>query len=157
MQVHPSIRLRWNAALWWAIPTALFVLGLFYYWFAIADRYAIFLYGHTAKGIPLTQPFDEMTSSRYWMCGLVASGLVMLIYTALHWALGRLAAGRRREYLPPAWWQMWALCVLPLAIGIPFITMTFNTPTLPPSLAFLCLAATLAGLALALWPGTWAA
>ena len=142
-----------------AFPISLFVLGLFYYWFAIADRYAIFLYGHTATGIPLTQPFDEMTSSRYWMCGLVASGLVTLIYTALNWALGRAvrAASRRREYSPPAWWQVWALCAIPLTMGIPFITMTFNTPTLPPMLAFLCLAATLAGLALALWPGAWAA
>ena len=96
MQVRSSRHLRWDAALGWAIPIALFVLGLFYYWFAIADRYAIFLYGHTATGIPLTQPFDEMTSSRYWMCGLVASGLVTLIYTALNWALGRAVRAARR-------------------------------------------------------------
>lgn len=148
---------RWGAALWRAVPIVLFVLGLFYYWFAIANRYVIFLYGHKANGIPLAQPFDEMTSSRYWMCGLVASGLVLLLYTAMEWVLGLLAARRRRPYAPPAWWQVWALCLLPLAIGIPLITMTVNTPTLPPLLAALCVATTLAGLALALWPGAWAA
>jgi hypothetical protein len=133
------------------------VLGLFYYWFAVADRYVIFLYGHTAPGIPPAQPFDEMTSSRYWMCGLVASGLVVLLNTAVEWALGQWAASRRRAYVPPAWWQVWVLCLLPLAIGIPLITLTVNTPTLPPTLAALCVAATLVGLALALWPGAWAA
>ena len=148
---------RWGTALWRAIPIVLFVLGLFYYWFALADRYVIFLYGHTTTGIPPAQPFDETTSSRYWMCGLVASGLVLLLNTAVEWALGRLAAHRRRAYAPPAWWQVWALCLLPLAIGIPLITMTVNTPTLPLALAMLCVAATLAGLALALWPGAWAA
>ncbi len=29
-----------------AAPIVLFILGAFYYWFAIADRYAIFLYYH---------------------------------------------------------------------------------------------------------------
>jgi hypothetical protein len=148
---------RWGAALGRAVPIALLVLGLFYYWFAIADRYVIFLYGHTAPGIPPAQPFDEMTSSRYWMCGLVASGLVMLLNTAVEWALGRWAASRRQAYAPPAWWQVWVLCLLPLTIGIPLMTMTVNTPTLPPALAALGVAATLAGLALALWPGAWAA
>lgn len=62
---HASSPARWGAALGRAVPLALLVLGLFYYWFAIADRYVIFLYGHTAPGIPPAQPFDEMTSSRY--------------------------------------------------------------------------------------------
>jgi len=75
----------------------------------------------------------------------------------VEWVLGRWAAHRRRAYAPPAWWQVWVLCLLPLAIGIPLITMTVNTPTLPPALAMLCVAATLAGLALVLWPGAWAA
>jgi len=91
------------------------------------------------------------------MCSLVASGLILLLHTAVEWALGRWAASQRRAYAPPAWWQVWALCLLPLAIGIPLITMTLNTPTLPPALATLCVAATLVGLALALWPGAWAA
>ena len=49
------------------------------------------------------------------------------------------------------------LCALPLIVGIPAITMTRNTPTLPLGLAAACVVATLAGLALALLPGEWAA
>jgi len=40
-------------ALLHAVPISLFVLGLFYYWFDVADRYAIFLYGHLGA-----TPFD---------------------------------------------------------------------------------------------------
>ena len=119
-------------------PICLFVLGLFYYWFAVADRYAIFLYGHTAPGIPLAQPFDAMTRSRYWMAGLVAAGAVMVIYIVFNWFLGRLAIRRGQHYRPPAWWRVWVLCALPLIIGIPAITMTRNTPTLPLGLAAAC-------------------
>jgi hypothetical protein len=147
----------WGPALAAAVPISLFVLGLFIYWFAVADRYAIFLYGHNAPGIPLAQPFDAMTRGRYWMAGLVAAGAVMVIYTTVNWVLGRIAARRGRDYRPPAWWRVWVLCALPLAIGIPAITMTLNTPTLPFGLAAACAIATLAGLALALLPGEWAA
>jgi hypothetical protein len=144
-------------ALLGAVPISLFVLGLFCYWFGVADRYAIFLYGHVAPGIPGAQPFDEMTSSRYWMSGLVASGVVMVVYTALNWALGRIAARCQRDYSPPVWWQVWVLCAIPLIVGIPAITMTVNSPTLPPGLAAACVVATVGGLAFALLPGSWAA
>jgi hypothetical protein len=147
----------WGPALVAAVPTVLFVLGLFYYWFAVADRYAIFLYGHSAPGIPLAQPFDAMTRSRYWMAGLVAAGAVMVICTAVNWVLGRLANRRGQDCRPPAWWRVWVLCALPLIVGIPAITMTRNTPTLPLGLAAACVIATLVGLALALLPGEWAA
>jgi hypothetical protein len=147
----------WGPALAAAVPLCQFVLGLFYYWFAIADRYVIFLYGHTAPGIPLAQPFDAMTRSRYWMAGLVAAGAVMVIYAAFNWVLGRIADRRGQNYRPPAWWRVWTLCVLPVIVGIPAITMTHNTPTLPFGLAAACVIATLAGLALALLPGEWAA
>ena len=73
------------------MSTALFVLDILYHWFAVVDQYVIFLYGHSAPGIPLAQPFDAMTRSRYWMAGLVASGAVMVIYTAINWVLGRFA------------------------------------------------------------------
>ena len=43
---------RWAIALAWAVPISLFLLALVYYWFGVADRYAIFLYGHTSVGIP---------------------------------------------------------------------------------------------------------
>ncbi len=140
-----------------AAPTSLFILGLFHHWFAVADRYAIFLYGHSAPGIPLAQPFDAMTRSRYWMAGLVATGVVMVVYIAVNWVLGRIAHRRGQNYRPPAWWRVWVLCALPLIIGIPAITMTRNAPTMPFGLAAACVIATLAGLALALLPGEWAA
>ena len=68
-----------------------------------------------------------------------------------------MAIRRGQDYRPPAWWRVWVLCALPLIIGIPAITMTRNTPTLPLGLAAACVVATLAGLALALLPGEWAA
>ncbi len=147
----------WGPALAAAVPIVLFVLGLFYHWFAIADRYAIFLYGHVAPNILLAQPFDAMTRSRYWMAGLVAAGAVMVIYTAFNWVLGRIADRREQDYCPPTCWRVWVLCAAPLIIGIPAITMTRNTPTLPLGLAAACVIATLAGLALALLPCEWAA
>jgi hypothetical protein len=140
-----------------AVPITLFILGLFYYWFAVADRYTIFLYGHSARGIPVAQPFDDITRSRYWMAGLVAAGTVLAIYTVVNWALGRIGHRRGRIYRAPAWWRVWTLCALPLIIGIPAVTMTLNSPTLPFGLAAACVIATLAGLALALLPGDMAA
>lgn len=139
--------IEWRSALLHAAPVSLFVLGLFYYWFGIADRYAVFLYEHLGA-----TPFDEVTSSRYWMAGLVASGIVMIGYTVTNWLLGRI-----RNYHPPAWWQVWAFCAIPLGIGIPAITMNLNWPTLPLSNTLACVVATLAGLALALMSGDWAA
>lgn len=147
---HPT---NWKTAVITAVPITTLILALFYHWFAIADRYIIFLYGHTTTNIPSAQPFDSITSSRYWMAGLVASGAALLLYTSLNWLAGRW----QNNFAPPVWWQVWAACAVPLMVGIPFITMTFNSPTLPFSLAVTCLISTWAGLAFALWPGAWAA
>ncbi len=68
-----------------------------------------------------------------------------------------MRADEQSTYAPPTWWRIWLLAALPLAIGIPLITMTVNQPTLPLPLAAACVLSTLAGLALALWPGDWAA
>lgn len=149
---QPDARALLEAAL-----ISLFILALFYLWFALADRYAIFLYGHSATGITLTQPFDTVTSSRYWMAGLVTAGLVMVVYTIANWIGGRIAAQRGVPFGTPPWRQVWGLAALPLAVGIPAITMTVNTPTLPLPLAAASAAATLVGLAIALMPGRWAA
>jgi hypothetical protein len=135
-----------------ALLVTLFVTGLFYYWFAVANRYVVFLYGHTATNIPPAQPFDALTRSRYWMAGLVAAGLVLPLYAGLM----RIGARVRRAALP-SWPRVWALCALPLALGLPAITLTANTPTLPLSLALGAAGTTLAGLVLALWLGTRAA
>jgi len=147
----------WRRPLLDATLITLFVLSLFYTWFGVADRYAVFLYGHTADGIPTTQPFDNMTASRYWMAGLVAAGAVLALYAAANWPGGWVAARRGRSFTGPSPWRVWALCALPLVVGIPAITMTVNAPPLPLSLAAAATAATLAGLAVALPAGRWAA
>jgi hypothetical protein len=139
-------------ALFHAAPIAALLLGLIYGWFAIANRYHIFLYNHLGA-----TPFDEVTRSRYWMAGLVAAGLVLVLYTPVNWVIGRLAGTRGRVYIPPAWWRVWLICLTPLTIGILLITMTCNAPTLPLTDALAVLAAALLGLALALWPNDLAA
>ena len=143
---------EWEMAILHAFPVTLLLLGMFTYWFSVADRYAVFLYEHLGA-----TPFDAVTRGRYWMAGLVATGIVLTLYVPLNWFLGRMTAHRGRSYRPPAWQFVWALCVLPLVIGIPLITMTQNDPTLPFGLAIACLVSTLAGLALALLPGRLAA
>jgi hypothetical protein len=148
--------MRHNAPLWAALICA-GVLALFYDWFAVADRYAIFLYGHTTVGISNAQPFDDLTSSRYWMSGLVACGAVAVLYSAAQWLFGRVAVLRKRAPRAPVWWQVWVWCAPALSAGILIITMTQNAPVLPLPLALACVAATLAGLGFALLPGTWAA
>ncbi len=148
---------QWRRPLPEAVVIVSFILGLFVYWFGLANRYHIFLYGHVAQGIPQAQPFDEMTSSRYWMAGLVASGAVMILYSAANGLWGHVSARRKQRFVPTAWWRVWVLGAIPLSIGIPVITMTLNSPTLPPHLAVACVVATLLGLAVALLPGKWAA
>jgi hypothetical protein len=141
--------MRYLALLYALLVTAL-VLYLFYYWFAITDRYFVFLYYHDmGPRYPDTSPFSVVTSSRYWMAGLVASGAVMVLYVGVNWLLGRL----RPNYQPPEWWRVWTLCVGPLLMGIPLITMTVNQPTLPALNAVQITLVTLIGLALALMPG----
>ena len=142
----------WNVALLHAAPVLLLILGLFYYWFAVADRYTVFLYEHLGA-----TPFDDVTSSRYWMAGLVACGAVMVAYTSANWLLGRIAVLRQSEYRPPTWWRVWLFCATPLVVGIAIITMTVNWPTLPLPSAVACVVATLVGLAFALAPASLAA
>ncbi len=155
--VEPSRQARrrsWLAAALYALPIAALVLSAFYYWFAIADRYIVFLYNHDMGPLyPDTSPFSRVTNSRHWMAGLVASGAVLVLYTGLNWLLGRLS----RRYRPPAWPRVWAASAVPLLVGIPAITMTANQPTLPAWNAAQVTLATLLGLALALPPGEMAA
>jgi hypothetical protein len=147
-------RSGWRSVLLHALPLAALVLGLFTYWFAIADRYFVFLYYHNmGPRYPDTSPFSEVTSSRYWMAGLVASGAVMVLYTAVCWLLGRLA----KSYRPPPWGWVWLVAAGPLLIGLPAITMTVNQPTLPFLNAVQVTLVALTGLALALLPGRMAA
>ncbi len=139
----------WRLAFGYAVPVVGFVLGLFYQWFALANRCVIFLYGHMRA-----RPFDRRTISRYWMAGLVASGMVMVLYAFWNWLLGRVASWHEVfDYHPSEWWRVWLICALSVAVGILVITTTVNQPTLPADVAVWCVLATLIGLALALAPG----
>jgi hypothetical protein len=150
--VCPRLFRRFLSASVHALLVGAGVLGLFYYWFAVADRYHIFLYNHLDA-----TPFDAITTSRYLMAGLVADGAVLVIYTLACWFAGRFVGMWRRTYRPPAWWRVWLCCLPLLLIGIPAITTTVNAPTLPLWLGLACAAVTCAGLALALMPGDLAA
>lgn len=144
----------WGLAAWHALPVAAFVLGLMAYWYAVANRVIVFLYDHDMGPLfPDTGPFGAVTRGRYWMAGLVAGGFVLAGYTATLIVIGRLA----RTYRPPAWRRVWLLCALPLAVGIPAITMTQNAPVLPLVDALAVTAATVAAVGLALTPGAPAA
>lgn len=136
---------------------SLIVLGLFTYWFGVANRHVVFLYEHRTVGIPAAQPFDALTSSRYWMSGLVAAGAVMVLYVAANRGRAWRAGRRGGRFAPSAWWHVWLLCAVPVGAGVIAITATLNAPALPLSLAAACAIATLLGLALALLPGAWAA
>lgn len=140
--------------LFYGLPAALLILALLYNWFAVADRYILFLYNHDmGPNYPDTSPFSRVTASRYWMAGLVASAFILVIYTALNWFAGRL----RPTYAPPPWQQVWLVCAPILILGIPAITMTANTPVLPWNYAAAVTAAALIGIALALMPSILAA
>jgi hypothetical protein len=130
-----------------------FVTVLFYVWFAVLDRYFVFLYYHEMGAGFDTTPFGWVTAGRYWMSGLVASGAVMVLYTAVVFVLGRAI----RTYRAPAWWRLWIACAIPLSFAIPGIVMTVNEPVMPPVVAVQITAVTLAGLALAVMPGQAAA
>jgi hypothetical protein len=143
----------WQPAVYHALPILALVLAVMGYWFGIADRYIIFLYHHNMGPGFDTSPFGWVTVSRYWMAGLVADGMIMVLYTGVCWLLGRLLPG----YRPPSWWRVWVICAGPLLVVLLLITMTANQPTLPVVNAAQVALAALIGLALALWPGERAA
>jgi hypothetical protein len=90
----------WRAAPLHALAGAALMLSLFAYWFAVADRYTVFLYDHDMGPlVPDTSPFSRVTSSRYWMAGLVAGGAVLVLYGAANGLLGRLRADYGYHYI----------------------------------------------------------
>lgn len=134
-------RLHTNSPALHALCIAAFILALFSYWFVVADRGRVFLYGHLDA-----TPFDEVTRSRYWMAGLVASGYLLLPY-------GVLAVWARRSgrALLPAVGPTLGLLAVPLALGVFAVAGALGEPRLPLSLCAMLLAATLGGVYLALW------
>jgi len=143
----------WQVELLFAVPIVAFVIYLFYTWFAVLDRYFIFLYFHDMGPGFDTMPFGWVTTSRYWMSGLVASGAVMIPYMAVNLVLGRVV----KTFSAPKWWRLWLLCAIPLLIAIPAIVMTVNDPVLPLINAVQVTVVTLIGLALAVMLGQVAA
>ena len=143
----------WRVEIAFALPIVALVTYLIYTWFALADRYFIFLYFHEMGPGFDTTPFGRVTASRYWMSGLVASGAVLVLYLAANFVLGRLV----KAYRAPVWWRVWLLAAAPLLLIIPAIVMTVNEPVLPLSNAAQLTGATLAGLAVAVALGEWAA
>jgi hypothetical protein len=83
------------------------------------------------------------------MSGLVASGAVMVPYSAINLVLGWVI----KTYRAPTWWRLWILCTVPLLIAIPAIVMTVNDPVLPLFNAAQVTAVTLIGLAFAVMLG----
>lgn len=143
----------WRVEIAFALPIVALVTYLIYTWFAVSDRYFIFLYFHEMGAGFDTTPFGWVTSSRYWMSGLVASGAVMVLYLAANLVLGRLL----KAYRAPVWWRVWLLAAAPLLVIVPAIVTTVNDPVLPLANAAQLTAATLAGLAVAVALGEWAA
>lgn len=144
----------WRRALVYGIPAALMILSCFANWFVLADRYIVFLYYHDmGPSVPDTSPFSRVTTSRYWMAGLVAAGGVMLLYLCTNWLVGRWS----KRTVTPSWWQVWLVTAPLMLLGIPTITMRFNEPVMPWTVAAGVTVVVLASLALALLPGDLAA
>ncbi|MBN1119514.1 MAG: hypothetical protein JXJ17_00425 [Anaerolineae bacterium] len=143
----------WRTEILFAVPIVALVITLYYTWFAVRDRYQIFLYFHNMGAGFDTSPFGRVTASRYWMTGLVASGAVMIPYLLVNFLLGRFV----KSYRPPVWWRVWILCAVPLTIAVPLIVMTVNEPVLPLVNAIQVIAALLAALAVAVSLGETAA
>jgi hypothetical protein len=135
----------WRCELYWGLPTAGFVAAIFYRWFAVRDRYEIFLYYHFMGAGFDTTPFGWVTISRYWMAGLVAAGAVLAIHGPLHLIIRQVV----HRYRTPSWWRLWLVGATPLTAAIPAIVMTANEPTLPLVNAAQVTLATVAGLAIA--------
>lgn len=135
-----------------AILVCSIILGLFYNWFAVANRSNIFLYNHLGA-----QPFDTRTVSRYWMAGLVADGVVLIGYTLVNWFWARIRGVVLQTYRPPCWWRLWLIVALPVGIGIGYIVTTQNMPVMPVGIALKIVVVTLVGLIPALIPAKFAA
>jgi len=142
----PDFR-AWRRELLFTAPTVAFLLALYYHWFAVRDRYFIFLYFHDIGSRFDTTPFGWMTVGRYWMTGFVAGGAVMVLYGAANFIAGRV----KKSYHAPVWWRVWLVCAVPLVVGVPAIVMTVNDPVLPLRYAAQVTAALLIALAIAFW------
>lgn len=142
---------EWKRALLHSLPVTTLVLGLMYDWFALRDRYFVFLYYHR-MGVD-SSPFSRVTAGRYWMTALVAAGAVLVTFTGACALLGWF----RKAYVPPQPWRTWLAAACPLGLGVFLIVTTVNEPTLSPRYAIRTALATVFATGLALQPCTMAA
>lgn len=140
--------IRWLKPAVYALPSCSLILGLFYYWFALADRDLVFLYNHDMGPlVPDTSAFSFVTSSRYWMSALVANGFVFGLYSLFVFARNRWNS----DFRPPPLTRILLCCTPVLVAGTLLITMQLNQPVLPFKHALRVVLVVLLGLALALF------
>jgi hypothetical protein len=119
------------------------VFALYYLWFVFLDRRLIFLYGHRHA-----TPFDGInTTSRHWMAGLVASGIILVICTIIN----LIIKGFRHNYQLPDWKIVWKYSCLILSLPILILLIFVGKPAMPILLAIWILAVLLSSLGLALY------
>lgn len=118
------------------------ILALYYLWFIFFDRRFIFLYGHRHS-----TPFDFGTASRYWMTGLVASGVVFIAYTVVNLIIKKTCC----NYQLPDWKAIWKYTCLILVLPLFIILVFVCKPPIPVLLSLWILAILFAGLRLALY------
>ncbi|MDW8102428.1 MAG: hypothetical protein RMK30_06090 [Anaerolineae bacterium] len=138
------VGIRPGAVALWRPWKAALAHAAFYYWFGIADRYAIFLYGHYGAG-----PFDATTLSPVpddWVGSLWRS---VVFYRIANWFVARLAGAFYCRYIVPEWWRVWLFFLLPLAVALPWLMTTINRPTMLLSVALTTTAIALGIFALA--------
>ncbi len=129
-----------------AVSISVLITSVYYYWFAVADRNYLFLYGNFGWG-----PFHSMTAGRYWMTGLVLSAFITLLYTLFNLLLRLIFLLQKKNYSLPSWKHVWLISQPAIAAGIPLIIMNVNYPVMPFSITLMCITAASAGLGLGLY------
>lgn len=127
---------------------AIIMFALLAYWFCLANRYAIFLYGHVDHvGDPPAQPFDALTTTRYVMAGFAAAGFG----AAADLLRQRVRRSPASDANGGADWGITARTAMVLAVATLVMVGRANTPSLPPPLALSVAAAAGLGFAMAMW------
>ena len=129
----------------YSVIISIVIAGVFYYWFAAAERNYLFLYGHYGW-----RPFHRMTLGRYWMTGLVLSCFITFTYTAVNYILLYSAGFLKKSYRIPSWKAVWFLSQPVVLAGIPVI-LNLNSPVIPADIIIICVTVISSGLALGLY------
>ncbi|MEO8085105.1 MAG: hypothetical protein ABI780_14900, partial [Ardenticatenales bacterium] len=126
---------------------AIIMFALVVYWYCLANRYAIFLYGHVDHiGDPPAQPFDALTTTRYVMASFAAAG-----FGATGELLRNLIPRSASDVNRGAGWKAIAPTVIVLVVATFFVASRANTPSLPLPLALIVAAASGLGYCMAMW------